>query len=311
MGVSDQLHGGVVHVDVVQGDIRVFLGDLDDHLPPEHHGGQHIGLVHRGDELAAQPSGVKGAAGDALDLPAVVDHGVVGFFGGAGTFPALGLAEVDVAGELAHAEDVKAVPHDIGAQGAGRSQGFEDLGRAEVAEELEMFSKRQQGGALRLLGRGQGFPFGAAHRAEEDGVAGLAHGKGRGGQGLAVVIDGAAAHIRVFVGKAETEFLLGRVQNLDRFPHDFRADAVAGQDCYLFHLAYPYDCIRSRLGRREGDRVLCQRLGFSGSPLARVRGNTIPDQGKDAQDQCGCSSETLSGRVSKNSFFNTLPGAIS
>ena len=43
--ILDEPYGGVVDVHVVQGHVRVGLGDLGHHLAPQDGGGEHVGLV--------------------------------------------------------------------------------------------------------------------------------------------------------------------------------------------------------------------------------------------------------------------------
>jgi hypothetical protein len=69
-----------------------------------------------------------------------------------------------------------------------------------------MLAQRQERGPLRLLGRRQALPFGAAHRTEEDGLARLAHLQGSRRQGLAMVVDGNAADIGAGIGKEKPNF---------------------------------------------------------------------------------------------------------
>ena len=50
-----------------------------------------------------------------------------------------------------------------------------------------------------------------------------------------MVIDGNAAHICLPVFKGKAKALLRHIQDLDGLGHDFRANAVASQNCYLLH----------------------------------------------------------------------------
>jgi hypothetical protein len=68
LGRLDQLHGGVVHVHVLQFHVGVLLAHFGHHVLPELEGFQHVGLVHAGDLLAALAGGLEGDVGDALDL---------------------------------------------------------------------------------------------------------------------------------------------------------------------------------------------------------------------------------------------------
>jgi hypothetical protein len=101
---------------------------------------------------------------------------------------------------------------------------------AEVCEEAEMFTEWEEGGALGLLGGGQGFPFRAADGAEQNGIRLLACGEGFGGKSLADGIDGGTAHRLVIEFQAEGEFFLHRCEDLETLSHDFGADAVAGKN---------------------------------------------------------------------------------
>ena len=51
-----------------------------------------------------------------------------------------------------------------------------------------------------------------------------------------MVINGNAADISIRIGKLKAKFLLGGIEDLDRFRHNFRANSVTGQDCYFFHI---------------------------------------------------------------------------
>ena len=115
---------------------------------------------------------------------------------------ALRLAEVDVAGQLADAEDVEAVADDVGPQRALGGQRLAEPAGPQVAKQVEMFAQRQERGPLRLCDRRQRFPFRSADRAEEDGVARLADLQRFGRQRRAVPVDGRAADVGVSIAEA-------------------------------------------------------------------------------------------------------------
>jgi len=58
-----------------------------------------------------------------------------------------------------------------------------------------VLAEGQEGGALRLFGRGKLLPLRAADGTEEDGVRGAAGLEGRVRQGLAMIVDARAAHV--------------------------------------------------------------------------------------------------------------------
>ena len=108
------------------------------HLAPQYGGGEHVGLVDGGHFAAAHPGRFERYLGDALDLEAMVDLGVERLLGGTFPFAPLGLAEVDAAGQLAHAGDVEAAIRDVGTQGGELLQTGVDTGRTQVAEQFEV-----------------------------------------------------------------------------------------------------------------------------------------------------------------------------
>ena len=93
-----------------------------------------------------------------------------------------------------------------------------------------MFAQWQQGPALWLDVRRQVFPFRATYRTEENGVgsgAGL-HGGRR--QRVAGGINGGTAYEVFSPGDLKIEFGSDGIEDQDGLGHDFRSDAVAGED---------------------------------------------------------------------------------
>ncbi len=228
---ADDLHGGVVHVEEVEGDVGVICRDVADGAAPELRSFQDVGFIYEGEFFAAGACGLKGDVGDAFNLVGVINHGVHGTFatmlGGASAF---GLAKVETAGEFAHDEDVETEGGDVGAQWAGVGKFGVEASRAEVGEELEVFADGEQGGALGLLVGGQGFPLGAADGAEENGGGLLAEFFCGFGEGVAVVINSDAADVGFFEDETQVVSGVECVEDFQGFTHDFGADAVAGKD---------------------------------------------------------------------------------
>lgn len=198
----DELHGGIVHVEVGERDIGVFLGDLDHRLTPQDGVGEHVGLVHAGDVFATELGGFEGDVGDAHDLALFINHGVNDLDvairkGGA----ALGLAEIETPCQLAHAEHIEAAFDEVRPHGAGGGEGRVANARAEVCKKAEVLADGQQSAALGLLIGRQVLPFRATYGAEEDGIARLAGGDGLSGQGLAGGVNGGTADELVGVFK--------------------------------------------------------------------------------------------------------------
>ena len=236
VGVLDQLHGGVVHINMAQRNVRIVLGRFGDHFPPQHHGGQDVGLVHGNDLFTSQPGGIKGCPGNALDFPSGIDHGIEGTLVGSAAVPALGLSKIDVPGQFPHTQDIKSFSHDSRMKRAGAGQGGKHLGRPQVAKQAKMFAKGQQGTALGLLCRWQVFPLGAAHGPEKNGIAGFAEAQGLLRQGLTVAIDGNPTDIGVGADQLKIESFLGHREDLEGLRHHFGTDAIARQYSYFRHM---------------------------------------------------------------------------
>lgn len=228
----DELHGGVIDIKMSEGHIRVFLGDFDHRFAPEDGVGEHVGLVHAGDVLAAELRGFEGDVGDAHDLALFVNHGVDDLnvaIGQGGA--ALRLAEVHAAGEFTHAKHVKAALDEVGTDGRGAGErGIADAW-AQIGEEAEMFSQRQQSAALGLLIGRELFPLRAADAAKEDGIGLLAGFHGLFGERLAHGINGGTADEFVVVVEAEAGTAGDGVEDAKGLGHDFRADAISREDC--------------------------------------------------------------------------------
>ena len=113
-------------------------------------------------------------------------------------------------------------------------------GQASARAGRQVLADGQQGGLGTLLRVGGVAPLGAAHRAQEHRVAGLALLSGAVWVGLPHRVDGAAAHQNILKGEGVAELLAHRLHDLDGLPHDLGADAVAPDHCnFLFHLFLP------------------------------------------------------------------------
>ena len=239
-GVADQLHGSVVHVHVVQGDLRVVLGNLFHHASPQAGGVQNVGLVHAGDLLVPLHGHVKSHLGNAADLTLGVHLHVVGGGTHVGLLGAA-LAEVDAAGELTDHHDVQTAGEDLGLQGRGIGQLLEDDGGTDVGKEAQLLADAQQS-TLRTLAAGEVVPLGAAHSAQQDGIGSLADVDGLLGQAAAGGIDGSAAGQHGLGGEGVAELVAHLAHDLHGLLHDVGADAVAGDhsDIVIHVRVLPY-----------------------------------------------------------------------
>jgi hypothetical protein len=136
-------------------------------------------------------------------------------------------AEINAAGELAQDNDIEALDG-LALQTRSIGQRRINDGGANIGEQPKLFAQAQQPRLRPRLERHL-VPFRPAYRAEDHGVAGMGLGHGRFGNGdLVRVIAGATDQVvlgleigNAFLGvEAEQPLHLG---------HDFRADAVAGE----------------------------------------------------------------------------------
>ena len=150
------------------------------------------------------------------------------------------LAEIDIAIELAHDQDVDGAGN-LWPQCGEVLQPGEHGGGPEVGEQAQRRAQPQD----RLFGpqvSGQRIARRIAHRAEQHRIGTLGQLQRGGRQRVAVRLVGRAAH-RTF---ADLDAGQGqRIQHAAGFHHDFRADAVSGEGCNL-HLS-----IRSSNARRR------------------------------------------------------------
>ncbi len=241
LGPPHQLHGGVVHVHMAQLDVGVFILDHPRrHLAPQLGAFQDVGLIHGADPAVALAGNVAGDADDAFDLMLGIDHGVetLALATLQGAHPAR-LAEVDVAGQLAHDEDIEP-GDDLGLEGRGLRQLRIEDGRAQVGEEPQAGTQPQQP-LLRADADVQRLPLGAAHGAQQHRVGLLCHLQGDIGQRNAGGVDGRPAHQGLVHLDLQAVVVPQGRQHLDRLGHNFRPDTVAGQNQNVFaHTKTPY-----------------------------------------------------------------------
>ena len=227
--VADELHGAVVHVEVDELDVRIAFRNVAHHAAPERRGFEDVRLVHRGDLAPPLAGRFEGDLGDADDLRRRVDLGVDAPLAVRCFLDALGLAEVDAAGQLADDQEIGA-GDDLRLERGGVRQHGVQLRGAQVGVQAQLLAQAQQR-ALRAHVVGQAVPLGAAHGAEENRVARLRELERLLGKRPAGLVDGGAAR----VGRAELEgvaVLRGDLfEDLHGLRHDLGPDPVAGQDC--------------------------------------------------------------------------------
>ena len=227
-GPRQQMHGGGVHQQMLHLHVAVVFGDGHDGAPPQTHGGQHVGLVDRGQFAAPTLRRAKGHVRHPLDFVSAVKHGVVGAVAIAGF---LTFAEIDSAGQFAHEEHVHAFQQ-VRPQGRMLDQRRPGLHRPQVGEEAEVLANLQK----TLLGAHAGVgvrPFRAADGAHQDGIGLFSPAQRIGGQGLPPAVDGDSAHQGFLEAKIVAEALRHASQGFARLRRYLRANAISWQDQYV------------------------------------------------------------------------------
>ena len=228
---SDQLHGRIIHIEVIQLHFRVVLCNLGYRLSPQTGAVQHVGLVHAGDFFATLHGHIEGHFCDAPDFHFGIFLDIPGdraFFRSAG-FGA-SLPEVDSPGEFSNDDDVQTAVDDFRFQRRSVCQLVEDHGRSQVGEEPQLFSQAEQG-AFRTFTTRHAVPFRAAYSAQHDRIAGFAYIQRLLRQAGAGGIDGRTACENRGIVEVMSVFFTHFVQHLQGLGHDFRTDAVAGDYC--------------------------------------------------------------------------------
>ena len=231
-GILDNLHGAVVYQHVGQLHVRIFRRQLVHDLLPQTGRIQHVALFHAAQLVIALSGSLKADAADPADFA----FGVAQLVNGNG-LPVFGdgfvLAEVDAADELPDNEKVDAPLYNLRLQGRGGGQLRPDFRRAVVAVDPHADTQPEKP-LFGPLGAGNAVPLGAANRTQKDGIGGQAFIQHFLGQRVAVAVDGIAAHGNLGIGKFMAEDFGNPVKNGLGLGYNFRADAVAGNQCDVF-----------------------------------------------------------------------------
>ena len=253
---ADQLHGRVVHQQVLDFHIGVFLlADAVHNLAPHAAGFKHVGLIDAGHLVATLARSLERLAGDALNLVLTILKRIVGALAlrsvGAGALlvvEALTFAEVQASGELAHDHKVDALD-DLGLKRGGACERIEDLHGTQVGVQTQALADTQKARlGARRAGIG-GVPLRPAHGRKQHGIGGLCGFERSCRQRVAHRVDGGAADKRIGAGELHVVLLAHRFKNLHAFGNDFRADAVARQRANVV-LRHRKPSFTDRVGKR-------------------------------------------------------------
>src|SRR5690606_36674881 len=148
-------------------------------------------------------------------------------------FEAFRLTKVDAASQFTYAQKVEAVRGNIGTQRAEGFQPLVQLRGTQVAEQLKVFTQRQQRTALWLLGWRQVFTFWAADGAEQYSIGLFTACDRLLRHRLAVAVNGDTTHIVVAGGNTHVKPVTDRVQYFQCLRQHVRAHTVVRQNCNM------------------------------------------------------------------------------
>ena len=225
-GVGDHEDGGRVNVQVVGLNLGEFSRDFGEVAVVEATGvGEHVGLVHEGDLLAAGGSQLEGVAHQALHTVC----GIEGNFGGDFVRGALAnhsaVADVGAFGAFTHDDEV-----DVAGVGERGDCAGVQAGGAQVDVVVEGEAQLQEHFAFDEAGGNLAAARVCTDSAEEDRVVlfeGVHGGVGQGFTGFQPVLG---AELVVGGGYGDVFELAGAGEDALGFGNDFGADAVAGDD---------------------------------------------------------------------------------
>ncbi len=221
------MHGRVVDQHVRQLDIRILLAHLFGDIAPELGALEHVHLVDRADLPAAFACGFESNAQDAANLAFRVVHGIEAETFAIPDFDAARLAEVDVAGQFAHDENIEA-GHHFGFERRGIGKFGIKNRRTQVGEQAEILADAQQAAFGPQLARVI-VPLRTTDSAEQHGIGLLGKLLRRRWKRIFRRVDGTAAELRLF----HLEFQIERLEHAHRLGGNFRADAIAGKNANL------------------------------------------------------------------------------
>ena len=206
---------------MIERDIAIFaLMQADHGLAPKAAGGQHIGLVDRGQPSAAAARRLERDARHALHF-----LGAIGAFVGCVRIAFLPFAEIDAAGQLAHDQQIDA-RRTVGLQRGEILQPVEQRDGPQIGIGAQRLAQAQQTG---FGARAALIPFRPADCAQQNGIGPFAAGARGIRKRIAMMVDGDAAKVMRCKLQVETEARIRRFQHRARGGSDFGADAVTGQ----------------------------------------------------------------------------------
>ncbi len=178
--------------------------------------------------LATELGGLKRHARDAFDFAGGINHRVDGaLLAVVECLGDFGLAEIHPAGELAHDKHVDAVALALHFERASVRQLGGQTHRAQIGEQPELLSQRQQRGAFGAFFFGDGgVAVGQTHGAEQNRIARAAQRKRVIRQRLAGGIDARPAHGGLGDFQLKSKFALGRAQHFQRLAHHLRPNSI-------------------------------------------------------------------------------------
>ena len=206
-------------------DFGVILRHFRDSLSPKARGVKHVRLVNARQLLAALHRHFKRGFRNPADFGNRIFLGIVRirfavFFAGAA------FAEINAARKFPDNQNIHAVADNFVFNRRRAFQRFKNGGGAQICVKPQCTANAQQP-RFGTVVAGLVIPLRAADRAQKYAVRRLTGVHSFLRKRHAGRVDCHAAHQAVVILHLKAEFFAGGVQNLNRFVHDFRADAVA------------------------------------------------------------------------------------
>src|SRR5262249_50159844 len=191
------------------------------HRAPEPAGGQHVGLVHGGELLAALSSQASRDSDHPRDLLRGIGAGIQRPLRAASLF-----AEVQAAGQLAHENQIH-VLQDLGLERGGGDQSRVDRDRAQVGKQAEQSPQIQK--PLFRTHRRLRIPLGSPDGADQHRRRAEAEVQGGRRKRSPGAIDGDASDRRLHQLELMAKTKSDRLQNPASLADYLRSDPVTGQ----------------------------------------------------------------------------------
>ena len=215
---------------MTQLNIRIRLANRRYHFSPECGRLKNIGFVYRTNSPISLPRDLKCHMCNTFDFAFFVNQGIDALaLAGVHCFYPARCSEVDAAGQLTHDHHIQS-GHNLVFQGRCRCQRTEQDCRSQVREYVQFRTQSQQR-CFRLQLSRQIVPFWSASSAKQNRIALLCQLQCAIRQWVPCFLIGASSKLGGLAFKVQAGRLMQKINHALGLHHDFRSDAVSGNDC--------------------------------------------------------------------------------